>query len=110
MRRVIVVVGDALEVSAFGDFECGALPTAKRFFRDLHHSEVLPERSLRGIEVEFCEVEISPIDHNRCALTLRRVAGVEDLWRNAMTSAGAPSFTIRHGGSHLENMKEEVPR
>lgn len=110
MRRVIVVVGDGLEVSAFGDFECGALPSVKRFMRDLHRAEVLPERSLRGIDVEFCEVEISPIDHNRCALTLLRAAGVEELWRKAMSSAGAATFTISHGGSHLQTMKEEVQR
>lgn len=110
MRRVIVVVGDGLEVSAFGDFECGRLPSVKRFLRDLHRAQVLPERSLSGIDVEFCEVQISPIDRKRCALTLRRVAGVEELWRNAMTSAGAAKFTIRHGGTHLQTMKQEVER
>ena len=43
MRRFIVVISDGLEVSTFGDWECGRLPTTKRFLRNLHRGEVLPD-------------------------------------------------------------------
>ena len=107
MRRLIVVISDALEVSSFGDWECGRLPTAKGFIRSLHRAEVLPAGSLRGISIQFCEVDLSPIDHNRCPVSLQRVAAVESLWRTAINAAGAESFDIRHGDAHLQLESKE---
>jgi hypothetical protein len=108
MRRLIVVISDGLEVSpGFGDWECGRLPTAKRFIRNLHRAEVLTDGSLRGISVQFCEVDLSPIDHNRCTVSLQRVAAVESLWRTAINAAGAESFDIRHGDTHLQLESKE---
>lgn len=107
MRRVLVIITDTLEVSKFGDWECGRLPKTERLLLNLHRAEVLPERSLTGMSVQFCHVELSPIDANRCPVSLQRAAAIETLWRTAIKAAGADAFEIRHGAVNLELNSQE---
>lgn len=105
--RVIIVIGDSLEVSTLGDFECGSLPGTKRFLRDLHRHDVLTADLLHGISVDFCFVDLKPVDHNRCAMTLERAFAVRQLWEAAIRSAGAATFTIDSGRPHSTESNPE---
>ena len=107
MPRVLIVVSDGLEVSTFGDFECGTLPSAKRFVRDLQHNNVLPARSLSGISVHFSHADLAPIDGERCAVTLKRVGEISNLWSAAIRAAGAERFQIDRGDARLQISSEE---
>ncbi|HEY2091326.1 MAG TPA: hypothetical protein VGJ81_05525 [Thermoanaerobaculia bacterium] len=96
--REIVAITDAMEVSDFGDFECGPLPKPERFTRLLAKNRVLPERSLKGVAVTFCHVDLGRIDRGRCPLSLLRDDQIRALWKAAFTAAGAKSVEIREGG------------
>ncbi len=102
MPRLLIVITDGLEVSTFGDFECGTLPTPKRFVRDLQRNNVLPVGSLKGITVDFSDADLAPIDGNRCAVTLRRAGEITNLWSAAIRAAGAQQFEIDRSDSHLQ--------
>ena len=97
-KREIVVVTDALETSAFGQFECGRLPKPERFARSLAAHHILPPGSLTGVDVKFCHVDLGGIDGGRCAVSLSRAAEVRAIWRTALAAAGAPNVEIRQGG------------
>lgn len=96
--REIVVVTDALETSAFGQFECGRLPKPERFARTLAAQHVLPPASLQGVNVMFCHVDLGAIDGDRCAVSLSRAAEVRVIWRAALSAAGASTVEFRQGG------------
>ena len=96
-EREIVVITDALEVSDFGDFECGVLPAPKRFVTSLQRSRVLEAHSLAGVRVRFCHLDLGAIDRGRCAMTLARAAAVEALWTAAVKAASAAEVTFDHG-------------
>jgi hypothetical protein len=106
--REIVVITDAFEVSDFGDFECGPLPKPERFTRLLAKNRVLTERSLKGVAVTFCHVDLGRIDRGRCPLSLLRADQIRALWKAALAAAGAKSVEIREGG--IEPLSVTNPR
>jgi hypothetical protein len=99
--REVVVITDGMEVSDFGEFECGPLPKPERFARLLARREVLPPGSLAGIRIRFVATGLRPIDHGRCAASLARAAEIRTLWQTALQAAGASSVEIRQGGLDL---------
>jgi len=103
-KREIIVVTDALEVSDYGEFECGKLPKPERFARSLALHGVLPLGSLAGIAVQFCHVDLGAIDGGRCAVSLGRAAEIRTIWRAALTAAGASTVEIRSGGIESETI------
>jgi hypothetical protein len=96
--REIVVITDGMEVSDFGEFECGPLPKPERFARMLARGHVLPPGSLSGIRVQFCHFDLGPVDRGRCSVSLARGSAIRALWQSALASAGASSVEIRQGG------------
>jgi hypothetical protein len=96
-EREIIVITDALEVSDFGDFECGGLPSPKKFVATLERNRVLDARSLAGVRVRFCHLDLGAIDRGRCAMTLARAEAVEALWTAAVKAAGTSEVTFDHG-------------
>jgi len=103
-KREIIVVTDALEVSDYGEFECGRLPKPERFARSLALHGVLPPGSLSGVAVRFCHVDLGAIDGGRCAVSLGRAAEIRTIWRAALTAAGASTVEIRSGGIESETI------
>jgi hypothetical protein len=103
-KREIIAVTDALEVSDYGEFECGKLPKPERFARSLALHGVLPPGSLTGIAVRFCHVDLGAIDGGRCAVSLGRAADIRAIWRAALTAAGASTVEIRSGGIEAETI------
>lgn len=96
--REVVVISDGMEVSDYGEFECGPLPKPERFARVLARSRVLPPGSLAGIRVQFCHFDLGAIDRGRCAVSLARASEIRALWHAALAAAGASSVEIRQGG------------
>ncbi|MCU1349806.1 MAG: hypothetical protein JWO56_2836 [Acidobacteria bacterium] len=96
--RWIVVVSDGLEVSAFGDFECGKLPTPSNFVGEIQRERVLIPGSLRAVHVRMCHVDLTPIAGGRCPVSLRRAAEVRTLWTTAFKAAGAGDVELIDGG------------
>jgi hypothetical protein len=96
-KREIVAITDALEVSDYGEFECGHLPKPDRFARLLGERRVLPPGSLAGVDVRFCHVDLGAIDGGRCAVSLARAADVRTIWHAALAAAGATNIDIRPG-------------
>ena len=107
-KRHIVVVTDALETSAFGQFECGRLPKPDHFARTLAERHVLPPGSLKGVDVTFCHVDLGAIDGDRCAVSLSRAAEIRAIWRAALANAGASRVEIRTGG--LDSLETTTER
>jgi hypothetical protein len=96
-ERWIIVVSDGLEVSAFGDFECGKLPRATNFVADVQRERVLVPDSLRTIHLRMCHLDLTPIDGGRCPMTLSRAAQVRTLWTTAFKAAGARDVALSDG-------------
>jgi hypothetical protein len=96
-ERWIVVVSDGLEVSAFGDFECGKLPRAPTFVTNVQRERVLVPDSLRTIHLRMCHLDLTPIDGGRCPMTLSRAAQVRTLWTTAFKAAGARDVALSDG-------------
>jgi hypothetical protein len=96
-KRQIVAITDGLEVSDYGEFECGHLPKPDRFARLLATHRVLPHGSLAGVDVRFCHVDLGAIDGGRCAVSLARAAEVRAIWHAALAAAGATHINIRPG-------------
>jgi len=96
-KRQIVAITDALEVSDYGEFECGHLPKPERFARLLGERRVLSQGSLAGVDVRFCHVDLGAIDGGRCAVSLARAADVRTIWHAALAAAGATHIDIRPG-------------
>jgi hypothetical protein len=96
--RELIVITDGMEVSDFGDFECGPLPKPERFTHLLARNRILPSHSLDGVAVRFCHVDLRAIDRGRCPLSLLRASEIRSLWQAALTSAGARPVEIREGG------------
>jgi hypothetical protein len=97
-ERWIVVISDGLEVSAFGEFECGRLPSPTNFVRALQREHVLAAGSLAAIHVRMCHLDLSPVDGGRCPMTLSRAAQVRAIWQSAMKAAGARDVELTDGG------------
>ena len=107
--REIVAITDALEMSDFGQFECGRLPKPEAFARSLARHGVLPPGSLRGIDVRFCHVDLGAIDGGRCAVSLARAAEIRAIWTAALTAADASHVEIRQGGLDSQTTTGKEP-
>lgn len=103
-KRTIVVLTDAREYR-IGDFECHP-PKPERWRRMLERKGALPVGSLRDYTIIFIYTNASP---ERCAANLRREARVHELWRDAMTRAGA-EFRIKPGPLRQEDLSGEAKR
>lgn len=107
-ERYCLVLTDAREYSDVGgDLECGVLPAAGTFTRQLQRHHVLAQQSLRGISVAFCFVTIGTIDGHRCPSTLERAAKVRELWIAALRAAGASRVMYSTAVPHIDGL--EVP-
>lgn len=107
-ERYCLVLTDAREYSDIGgDLECGALPAATVFTRQLQRHHVLAPQSLRGMSVAFCFVTVGTIDGRRCDSTLERAHKVRELWITALRAAGASRVLYSTAVPHLEGL--EVP-
>ncbi|MBV8547515.1 MAG: hypothetical protein JO093_13710 [Acidobacteria bacterium] len=104
--RLLIVVTDAFEVSGFGSFECGLLPTPDRFANVLSRERVLPAGSLRGVSIIFSHVDLVSVDRGRCPLSLRRAADVRAIWETALRAAGATHVEIQSGSFQAPPEKE----
>ncbi|MGA8809589.1 MAG: hypothetical protein WB973_17095 [Thermoanaerobaculia bacterium] len=105
-ERYILVLTDAREYSDIGgDLECGALPTASAFTRQLQRNHVLAPQSLRGTTVAFCFVTIGSIDGRRCDSTLERADKVRELWITALGAAGATRVLYSTAVPHLQGLE-----
>jgi hypothetical protein len=96
--RELTVISDGMEVSGFGEFECGPLPKPERFAGSLARNRVLPPGSLTNVAVRFCHFDLGGVDRGRCAASLYRAAQIRAIWQNALAAAGASSIDIRQGG------------
>jgi hypothetical protein len=97
MKRVIVLVTDGREVSGFGDFECDLVPTPRRFLPLLRRRGTLAPGSLANTSVVFTYVTLGPVVGRTCPVTIARATAIENLWRVALTEAGAESVRFERG-------------
>lgn len=95
--RLLVVISDAREVSQFGDFECGPVPSGEKFTRALLREGVLMPGSLTGAKVHFAFVTEGEVDGQRCGATVGRATQVRALWLEALTRAGAAEVSFSGG-------------
>jgi len=95
--RVILLISDAREVSGFGDFECGTLPTADTFTGKAHQAGVLAPGSLTNARFLFAYVTEGEVQGHRCAFTVARAAKIRRLWEEALRRAGATQISIGSG-------------
>lgn len=93
-NAVLIGASDLREsVAGRYDAECGPLDETL-FQRYLLRNAYLTAGALDGIQVEIYGVDASPIDGNRCVVTLARQEQLETNWRNALLAAGAESVVI----------------
>jgi hypothetical protein len=105
-ERYCLVLTDAREYSEIGgDLECGALPTAAAFTRELQRHHFLASQSLRGVSVAFCFVTIGTIDGRRCDSTLERADKLRELWIAALHAAGAARVLYSTAVPHLDGLE-----
>jgi hypothetical protein len=93
LPRTIYYVGDRLEESQYGHFECRDLESPAVFLARLEHDGILPQGSLQGARVYFLYGKTAT---RRCA-SLARDAAVERLWTAAITHAGATAEFYQQG-------------
>lgn len=103
-RRLLLVVSDARDVSDLIDLEC--LPT-KRFPQPeawaRQTARLIPTSSLAGAQVFFAFMTVSPTGRTgRCpAATVERVLATQELWRAALSRAGAERTVFANGMPEL---------
>jgi hypothetical protein len=102
-ERWITVVSDGLEVSDFANFECAKLPRASTFVQSLQRKRVLGPRSLAGIHVRMCFLDLAPVDGGRCPMTVARAIDVRALWAAALAAAGSRDVQVTEGVPTLSN-------
>jgi hypothetical protein len=100
-ERWLVVLTDGLEVSEFGDLECGRVPPPKEFIRAVQRRTALTAASFRQIHVRMAHLDLSPIDRGRCRMTLARAADVRELWTAAFKAAGATDVKVGDGAPEI---------
>lgn len=89
LPRTIVYIGDRLEESAFGHFECQDLPSPDAFLARVQHAGVLQRDSLKDVHVTFAYGNTS---RHPCP-SLARDAKVEAIWSTLISkSGGTPEF------------------
>jgi hypothetical protein len=105
-ERYCLVLTDAREYSDIGgDLECGVLPAATTFTRQLQRHHVLAPQSLRGVSVALCFVTIGSIDGRRCDSTLERADKVRELWITTLRAAGATRVFYSTAFPHLDGLE-----
>lgn len=109
MKRVIVLVTDGREVSGFGDFECDLVPTPRRFLPLLRRRGALTPGSLANTSVVFSYVTLGPVVGRVCPVTIARATAIENLWRAALTGAGAESVRFERGLVPAEALTPVTP-
>jgi len=95
-ERIIVLITDAREFSSLGDFECHA-PAPKAFSSRLEANRVLAPGSLTGAKVIFGHDSLVHIDGDRCTATLAAASQVQEIWKAALTHAGASEVRFEAG-------------
>jgi len=94
MRRRIIVITDARQVGGplKFDFECAReLPDADTFVTRLQEQAILAPGTLAQADVQFAYVALTAIPKRGCPVTLARAQRIEQVWRAALTAAGARS-------------------
>lgn len=104
-ERWLVVLTDGLEVSEFGDLECGHVPPPKEFIHAVQRSAALTAGSFRQIHVRMAHLDLSPIDRGRCRMTLARAADVRKLWTAAFKAAGATDVKVGDGAPEISMVR-----
>lgn len=97
LPRRIVLVSHAREFSSVRDFACGKLPSESDFARVLRRRGLLEPGSLAHIQVVFAFVTSSAVGALRCAVRMDREVRVRELWRAALTRAGASEVRFDSG-------------
>lgn len=89
LPTTVVYIGDRLEMSTFGSFECQALPTPTDFVKRIQAAHVLTPDSFKNTRVVFAYGNAS---RHRCP-SLARDADVEAIWSAVIkASGGTPEF------------------
>lgn len=109
LGRIVVLISDLREVSGFGDFECGRLPSPSELVSRFQRVQVLARGSLDGVCMFFTFVGVTPVDGNRCAMTLDRARRVEALWRAAAVAAGAAQVRVEDQGVQAAALEGTQP-
>lgn len=94
MRRRVIVITDARQVGGplKFDFECARdLPDAETFVTRLQEQAILAPGTLAQADVQFAYVALTAIPKRGCPVTLARAQRIEQVWRAALTAAGARS-------------------
>lgn len=97
LPRRIIVISNAREYSPLRDLECGRLPTEVEFARALRRRGILGPGSLAHVEVTFAFVTSTTVGTARCPVNMGREARIRDLWRGALTAAGASEVRFDSG-------------
>lgn len=106
LPRTLVVLTDGREVSALGDFECGAMPSDARFLGKLRARSLLGPTLLSGAHVEFAFLQSAAIPSRGCAVEVDREVRVRALWTAALKAAGATRVHITSGPPTLNEEPE----
>lgn len=96
-HRIIVALTDAREESRFAHFECGSLPSTEPFLDSLHAEGVLMPGSLASVNVIFSFAGLTPVEADRCRITIDRFTRTQEIWRAVIQTAGG-AFVFLTGG------------
>lgn len=107
LPRRLIVITDAREVSALGDFECNALPGEARFAALLKRMNVLYGGQLKGIDVQFAYVAVQPAQGRGCPVTIDRELRIKALWTAALKAGGAARVRISSGPADFAEEPEQ---
>ena len=105
--RIVILVSDGREFSKISDFECAKkLPSEKELLEKLGKKNLLKPDSLKGSQVFFSFINSSAIQgRKKCPdVTIYREQKIQDLWRGALTRAGATQVTFETGAVKLNNL------
>ena len=111
-RRFLVIVSDAREVSDLADLECLAI---KKFSKPdvwaARTARFIPPVSLKGADVFFAFTTVAPTGRvGRCpAPSLERVLTTQELWRAALSQAGAERVVFANGLPDLAAASATAP-
>ena len=97
LPRRIIVVSHAREFSSLRDFACGKLPSETEFARALRKRGLLSAGSFAHIRTVFAFVTSAPVGALRCPVHMDRELRIRELWRTAITRAGASEVRFDSG-------------
>lgn len=106
-RRVLFLTSGR-ESSDLGHFACRPLPTLAQWRAILDRRHVLAPGSLAGARVHYALMTGGPASHRDCPpMTVARELHVRELWRTALTHAGAREVTFDTGLPDLAALAAE---